>query len=62
MTRQRVRPSVERTNYETCKCCHGAGVVKTARSTGIKVLRQLRAGLATQKTREDWRAAAGLRY
>lgn len=49
MTRQRVRPSVERANFETCKCCHGAGVVKSARSTAVKVLRQLRAGLATKK-------------
>ena len=49
MTRQRVRPSFERTNYETCKCCHGAGLVKSARSTGLKLLRQLRAGLATKK-------------
>jgi ribonuclease E len=49
MTRQRVRPSFERANYEPCKLCHGSGVIKTARSTGIKVLRQLRAGLAAKK-------------
>ena len=49
MTRQRVRPSFERANYETCKLCHGSGVVKSARSTGIKALRQLRAGLAMKK-------------
>jgi ribonuclease E len=49
MTRQRVRPSFERSNYEPCKHCHGSGVIKTVRSTGIKVLRQLRAGMAAKK-------------
>src|SRR6185503_283986 len=49
MTRQRVRPSFERVNYEPCKCCHGTGVVKSARRTGVDALRQLRAGLATKK-------------
>jgi len=36
-------------NYELCKFCRGTGVVKSARSTAIEVLRQLRAGLATKK-------------
>jgi len=53
MTRQRVRPSFERTNYELCKHCHGTGIVKSARSTGVKVLRLLQAGLASKiKKRE----------
>lgn len=51
MTRQRVRPSFERAHHETCKHCHGRGVVKSARSTAAEVLRQLRAGLS-QKKRE----------
>lgn len=49
MTRQRVRPSVERANYEPCRHCHGTGVVKTVRSVGIKVLRQLRVLLAQKR-------------
>jgi ribonuclease E len=34
MTRQRVRPSFERSNHEPCKLCRGTGVVKSARSAG----------------------------
>ena len=49
MTRQRVRPSFERVNYETCKHCHGAGLVKSTRNVGLKLIRQLRAGLATKR-------------
>jgi len=49
MTRQRVRPSFERANYEPCQHCRGTGVVKTVRSVGIKLLRQLRAHLAQKK-------------
>ncbi len=53
MTRQRVRPSFERAHYEPCKYCQGSGVMKSARSIGVKVLRQLRAGLAMKiKKRE----------
>ena len=51
MTRQRVRPSFERANYEPCKVCGGRGVVKSARSTAVEVLRRVRAGMA-QKKRE----------
>ena len=49
MTRQRVRPSFERANHEPCKACSGTGVVKSARSTGITILRQIRAGVATKR-------------
>jgi ribonuclease E len=49
MTRQRVRPSLERTTYEPCKHCRGTGMVKSARTTGTAVLRQLQVGLATRK-------------
>jgi ribonuclease E len=49
MTRQRVRPSFERANHEPCQVCSGTGVVKSPRSTGITVLRQIRAGVATKR-------------
>jgi ribonuclease E len=49
MTRQRVRPSFERAHHEPCKTCSGTGVVKAARSVGIAILRQIRAGVATKR-------------
>jgi ribonuclease E len=41
MTRQRIRPSLKRSVYEDCPCCAGAGVVKTAESMSIDVIRLL---------------------
>jgi ribonuclease E len=41
MTRQRVRPSVKKAVYEDCPCCSGRGVVKTAESMSIDVVRQI---------------------
>ena len=41
MTRQRVRPSLKRSVYEDCPCCSGRGVVKTAESMSIEVIRVL---------------------
>jgi ribonuclease E len=49
MTRQRVRPSFERSNHEPCKFCRGTGVVKSARSSGIAILRQIRAALSVRR-------------
>ncbi len=49
MTRQRVRPSLERTIYEPCKHCNGTGMNKSARTIATSILRQLRVGLATRK-------------
>jgi ribonuclease E len=49
MTRQRVRPSFERSNNEPCKACRGTGIVKSARSAGIAILRQLRAALGARR-------------
>ncbi len=49
MTRQRVRPSLEWTIYEPCRHCQGRGMVKSVRTTGTAVLRQLRVALATRK-------------
>ena len=47
MTRQRIRPSLKRAIYEDCPRCSGAGVVKTAESMAIDVMRLL--ALATHR-------------
>src|SRR4030095_6247129 len=39
MTRQRIRPSVKKSVYGDCPCCGGRGVVKTAESMAIEVVR-----------------------
>ncbi len=51
MTRQRIRPSLKRSVYEDCPHCTGAGVVKTAESMAIDVMRIL----ALASHREDIR-------
>ena len=57
MTRQRIRPSLKRSVYEDCPQCTGAGVVKTAESMAIDVMRLL--ALATH--REEIRRIAIVR-
>ena len=39
MTRQRIRPSLKRSVYKDCPDCTGTGVVKTAESMAIDVMR-----------------------
>jgi ribonuclease E len=39
MTRQRIRPSLKRSVYKDCPGCTGMGVVKTAESMAIEVMR-----------------------
>ena len=41
MTRQRIRPSLKRSVYKECPGCTGTGVVKTAESMAIEVIRLL---------------------
>ncbi|MEI8372281.1 MAG: Rne/Rng family ribonuclease [Planctomycetota bacterium] len=41
MTRQRIRPSLKRSAYKDCPCCHGSAVVKTPESMAIDVMRLL---------------------
>ena len=41
MTRQRIRPSLKRSVYRDCPACRGTGVVKTAESMCIEVMRML---------------------
>ena len=49
MTRQRVRASFERANYEPCKLCGGTGVAKSTRNVGTAILRELRATLGSRR-------------
>ena len=48
MTRQRIRPSLKRSVFSDCPCCNGKGMVKTAESMAIEVIRTLY--LASQKS------------
>jgi ribonuclease E len=41
MTRQRIRPSIKRSVYKECPSCGGTGVVKSAESMAIEVVRKL---------------------
>jgi ribonuclease E len=41
MTRQRIRPSLKRSVFRDCPVCRGTGVVKTAESMAIEVVRNL---------------------
>ncbi|MDK1031197.1 MAG: Rne/Rng family ribonuclease, partial [Planctomycetia bacterium] len=43
MTRQRVRPSLERSTFVNCENCRGTGVVKPPEAAGLDVLRQVAA-------------------
>lgn len=39
MTRQRIRPSLRRSIYKECPACSGTGLVKTAESVALEVMR-----------------------
>jgi ribonuclease E len=39
MTRQRIRPSLKRSVFQECPCCHGGGVVKSPESMSLEVFR-----------------------
>jgi ribonuclease E len=41
MTRQRIRPSIKRSVYKECPSCGGTGLVKSAESMAIEVMRKL---------------------
>jgi len=41
MTRQRIRPSLKRSVYRECPGCTGSGLVKSAESMAIEVMRKL---------------------
>jgi ribonuclease E len=41
MTRQRIRPSLKRTNFDECPACRATGLVKTGETMSIEVMRLL---------------------
>jgi ribonuclease E len=41
LSRQRLRPSLIETNFETCKSCAGSGLIRSIESTSIKTLRAI---------------------
>lgn len=41
MSRQRLRPSLEETTFETCPRCHGQGTIRGIRSLALSILRLL---------------------
>ncbi len=45
MTRQRMRPSLESSVYETCRYCKGRGMVKSPATMAIQTLREVRKAL-----------------
>lgn len=49
MTRQRVRPGLNRTTYKDCPVCRGSGRVKTLESMALYAMRQLRYALTADK-------------
>jgi len=51
MTRQRIRPSLRRSVFEDCPCCHGTGLVKTAESMSIEVVRLLMSSAHREQVR-----------
>jgi ribonuclease E len=49
MTRQRIRPSLRKSIFRDCPTCAGTGIVKTAESMAIEVMRTLQ----LSATRDD---------
>ena len=49
MTRQRIRPSLRKSIFRDCPTCTGTGMVKTAESMAIEVMRTLQ----LSATRDD---------
>lgn len=41
LSRQRLRPSLMETNFETCKSCGGTGMIRSTESTSIQTLRAI---------------------
>lgn len=41
MSRQRIRPSIEFTSYETCQFCHGRGLTPSVETLALRFLRKL---------------------
>ncbi len=52
MTRQRMRPSLERSVFQTCPQCGGTGIVKSYESIAIQILRLLQIELAKENVKD----------
>ncbi len=52
MTRQRMRKSIESSNYEKCPYCDGRGMIKSASTVSVEAARRLERFLAGTKARE----------
>lgn len=52
MTRQRMRQSIEGKNYQKCPYCNGRGMVKSASTVGIELIRKLNQVLAEPKVKQ----------
>jgi len=46
VTRQRVGPSLRSSAFEVCPTCEGTGSIRTIESMSLKILREIRSGLA----------------
>jgi len=49
MTRQRMRPSLERSTFMDCPYCHGSGLLKTPESMSIEIIRQIQSLITRDK-------------
>ncbi|NLX59799.1 MAG: Rne/Rng family ribonuclease [Phycisphaerae bacterium] len=52
MTRQRMRPSIERSTFMECPHCHGSGLIKTAESMSLEVMRQLALAVSQENVQQ----------
>ncbi len=49
MTRQRMRPSLERSNFMDCPHCSGSGLIKTPESMTIEIIRRIQSVIENNK-------------
>ena len=49
MTRQRMRPSFERSNFMDCPHCNGSGLIKTPESMSIEIIRRIQSVIENKK-------------
>ena len=51
LTRQRMRPSLQSSTYQTCPQCQGQGVIKSYESQAIELIRLLQTATARKEIR-----------
>jgi len=49
MSRQRVRPSIESSSYQTCQYCHGRGMVMSVEAATVAFMRRVWQGIVKEK-------------